>query len=94
MSRIREILNRIFWHPNEDPRNYEIVFIHRGAPNDLKVIPAWCVVKVNPGSFEYSLGGENARIPFHRIVEIRDAKSGKVVWRSPKHGSAAIFKSA
>ncbi|MCS7386961.1 MAG: RNA repair domain-containing protein [archaeon GB-1867-005] len=94
MSRIREILNRIFWHPNEDPKKYEIVFVHRGAPNNLKVIPAWCIVKVNPGSFEYSIGGEYARIPFHRIVVIRDVKSGKIVWRSRRHGAAAFLEGA
>jgi len=85
LSKIRDLLNRIMWHPNEDPRNYEIVFIHRGAPNNLKVIPAWCIVKVKAGSFEYELQGEFGHIPFHRIVEIRDKKNGRLVWRSPKH---------
>jgi len=91
MSRIRSILNRIIWHPEEDPSKYEIIFIHRGAPGNLKSIPAWCITKVNPQSFEYSLGGESARIPFHRIVEIRNVELGVVVWRSKRHGSATFL---
>ncbi len=90
MSEIRRILNRIIWHPKEDPRKYEIVFIHRGAPNNLKIIPMWCVTKINPGSFEYTLGNESARIPFHRIVEIRERISKRIVWRSRRYGSTTI----
>ena len=90
MGRIRDILNRIIWHPEEDASKYEIVFIHRGAPGNLKSIPAWSITRVNPQSFEYSLGGESARIPFHRIVVIRNVMSGVIVWRSKRHGSTTV----
>lgn len=92
MSEIRAILNRLIWHPREDPSKYEIIFIHRGAPGNLKSIPVWCVIKINPQSFEYNLGGECARIPFHRIVEIRNVESGDVIWRSRRYASTALFK--
>jgi uncharacterized protein (UPF0248 family) len=83
---IRDVLNRICWHPNENRECYEVIFIHRGAPDDLKSISAKVIVRVGRRSFEYKEDGEKiVYIPFHRIVEIKNIKTGEVVWRSRKY---------
>jgi uncharacterized protein (UPF0248 family) len=83
---IRDVLNRICWHPSENRECYEVIFIHRGAPDDLKSVSAKAIVKVRQQSFEYKEDEEKiVYIPFHRIVAIRNIKTGKVVWRSRKY---------
>jgi uncharacterized protein (UPF0248 family) len=82
---IRDVLNRMCWHPNENREGYEVVFIHRGAPNDLKSISAKAIVRVGQQSFEYKEEEKIVYIPFHRIVAIRNIKTGEVIWRNKKY---------
>jgi uncharacterized protein (UPF0248 family) len=77
----REIFNKIFWDKREKPENYFVTFIHRGAPQDRKTIPCTSIVKVERSWFIYSVEGEETLIPFHRILEIKNIKTGKVLWR-------------
>jgi uncharacterized protein (UPF0248 family) len=80
---IRNVLNRICWHPSENRENYEILFIHRGAPNDLRSISAKTIVSVRKQSFEYKENdGSIVYIPFHRIVMIRNIKTREIIWKS------------
>ncbi|MCC6017618.1 MAG: RNA repair domain-containing protein [archaeon YNP-LCB-003-016] len=90
---IRDVLNRICWHPSENRECYEVIFIHRGAPDDLKSVSAKAIVKVRQQSFEYKEDEEKiVYIPFHRIVAIRNIKTGKVVWRSRKYKINKVLK--
>ena len=91
MVLIRDILNRILWHPEECADDYVILFIHRGAPNDVKMVSASSILHVNPQSFDFCIGDDYGHIPFHRIVEIRDVKRDKVVWRSRRNGATTIL---
>lgn len=83
---LKEVFNRLLWDLRGNLADYEIVFIHRGAPNDRLRISAKQVSEVGKSWFRYASGteGENM-IPFHRIIEIRNNVTGEVVWHSRRH---------
>ncbi len=81
--KIKEIFNKILWDPREKERrnDYEIVFIHRGAYQDQKTIPVTMIKEVKSSMFIYVNNvGEETYIPFHRILEIRNRRTGEILW--------------
>jgi len=78
---IRDLLNKLKWDPKEDIRDYIIVYIHRGALDDRRQIPAHLIEKVYVGSFLYTIDDEETIIPFHRILEIRNIRTQKLVYK-------------
>ena len=52
---IRDFLNRLKWHPKENPADYEIVYVSRGEPNDLAIVNCKNIVKVYHRGFEYKI---------------------------------------
>ncbi len=79
---IRDILNKIFWDPKENKLDYEIVYIHRGTYMDQKHLALNLVKEVKSSWFIYNSEPEGeVIIPFHRIIEINNLKSGKTIWR-------------
>ena len=66
--KVREILNKIKWDGRMDFDQLEVVYLHRGAPNDLKTICGREIVNI--GTSFLSLKAEGAEIPHHRIVKI------------------------
>ncbi|MFX0069303.1 MAG: RNA repair domain-containing protein [Promethearchaeota archaeon] len=79
--RIRDILNRLRWHPEEDIQDYEITFTHRGAFQDRKTIHAEEIDEILSSYFTYKEREETVVIPFHRILEIRNRKTGEITWK-------------
>lgn len=77
---IRETLNRIFWDHRENREDYVVTFIHRGTYMDRKNIQCSVIKEVKASWFYYESGFEKIIIPFHRILEIKNIKSGKLVW--------------
>ncbi|MEM3506958.1 MAG: RNA repair domain-containing protein [Candidatus Bathyarchaeia archaeon] len=77
---LRNLLNKIIWSKSNDAENFEITFIHRGEVNNRKSILAKNIIKVGKSCFYYKENGETL-IPFHRIVLIKNLKSGKVLWK-------------
>ena len=77
MTNARDILNKLTWDKRFDICNYGVVFVHRGAPHDLKVIKASAIRKVEKSFFTLE---EETMIPFHRIRAIRDLRSGEDVY--------------
>jgi uncharacterized protein (UPF0248 family) len=63
---IREILNKVKWDERMDFDQLEVVYLHRGAPDDLKRIYGREIVHIGK-SF---LSLKEAEIPYHRIVRI------------------------
>lgn len=59
----------------------EIVIVHRGAPDDRKVIPGKKVTEIKKSYFYYRNGrnGRETCIPLHRVLEVR--LEGKVIWK-------------
>jgi len=66
MTNPREILNNIKWNPKFDIKDIEIWYIHRGAPNDTKIISGNEIVDLDK-SFMHTT---SAFIPYHRIFKI------------------------
>ncbi len=64
--KVREILNKVKWDERMDFDRLEVVYRHRGAPDDLKRIYGREIVHI--GKFFLSLN--EAEIPHHRIVKI------------------------
>jgi len=79
---LKNVLNKIFWDEREDPADYEITYVHRGAEGDKRTISATDVKDV--GASWFSLRREDVVIPFHRILEIRNVRSNRTVWVSRK----------
>ncbi len=86
MHPLKNILNRFFWDKAESPNDYELSFVHRGAPDNTKTIPASSVVKVGGSWFAYRADDNDdngeTMIPFHRILKIRNIRTGQVLWKS------------
>ena len=78
---IRDLLNKFKWDPKEDIRDYIIVYIHRGALNDRRQIPAHLIEKIYQGSFLCTIDDEETIIPFHRILEIRNIRTQEIVYK-------------
>ena len=88
MHPLRNALNKLFWDSRENPKDYEITFIHRGAPDDRKTISASQIVEVGNSYFIYMSSAEGeATIPFHRVIEVINVVSRKPLWRSIKRES-------
>ncbi|MHA1238202.1 MAG: DUF504 domain-containing protein [Candidatus Odinarchaeia archaeon] len=77
--RLRDILNKLMWHVGLE--NYNIVILHRGAPEDKKTIPGSKIKSVKSSYFTYIEHETEVVIPFHRIIEIR-SNDGEILWRS------------
>jgi len=77
---LRQILNKLVWDERERLVEYEITFIHRGAPRDRMTVPCSIITKIGPSWFTYKSREEEAIIPFHRIIEIRNVKTDRLLW--------------
>jgi uncharacterized protein (UPF0248 family) len=66
MKNPRIILNELKWKENCDLDIAEIWYVHRGAPNDTKIISGDEIVKLGKSFMETS----SATIPYHRIFKI------------------------
>ena len=81
MHPLRNIFNKIFWDKRERKEDYEVVFTHRGVPNDQKTIPFVSIVDVGKSAFIYFDKGEKIIIPMHRVKIVRNIKNSKIMWR-------------
>ena len=66
MNQIRNILNKLKWNHQSDFLNVEIWYVHRGAPNNTKIITGAEVKSIEKTFIET----EEAMIPHHRIFKI------------------------
>ena len=78
----RAFLNKIFWDNREDPRNYVLTFVHRGDFTDRRMIPLERIKHLEPSGFIYDGDEGETFIPYHRIIEVKDIRDGRVVWFS------------
>lgn len=75
MATVKEILNELKWRPEPDLDDAKIWYIHRGAPNDRKVISG-SEIRDLGSSFMKTV---SATIPYHRIVKVTHKE--KVVFK-------------
>ncbi len=64
MPNLREILNEIKW--TKDLEKAEIWYVHRGAPNNTKILYGKDIVTIGKSFIDTS----TASIPYHRIFKI------------------------
>ncbi|MCW4019726.1 MAG: RNA repair domain-containing protein [Candidatus Bathyarchaeota archaeon] len=88
---IRDTLNALFWDSRQRKDDCEIVYLHRGAPMNRRVVACKLVTKIQPSWFTYDdVRGQETVIPFHRILEIRNVKTGESIWRKKGEPSADL----
>ena len=66
MTNPREILNKLKWKKDYNFNEAEIWYVHRGAPNDTKIIYGKDIIKLDRSFMETT----SAMIPYHRIFKI------------------------
>ena len=71
-NNLKDILNEMKW--TKDLEKAEIWYVHRGAPNDTKILSGKYIVTIGKSFF----GTANASIPYHRIFKI--VYEGKIVF--------------
>lgn len=76
---VNNILNKLKWVGGI--KQSEIVILHRGAPEDRKIIPGKNVTEIKKSYFHYKEDGSGREtyIPLHRILEIRSGKN--IIWK-------------
>jgi len=79
-GRVRELLEAMLWDPRNEPREYKILFVSRGAPNDLEEVRG-DEIRVVGDRIMLSDGRE---IPHHRIVAIWRGREILYVRRDPR----------
>lgn len=78
---IRDLLNKARWS-SADLHALEVHVVHRGAPNDLRIISGSRIQSVTGNGIELTPEGEEADavfIPYHRFLAIH-AAAGAVLW--------------
>jgi uncharacterized protein (UPF0248 family) len=82
-SLIRKLLNQMKWDNSKNISDYEITFVHRGAPDDLKTYSS-ARIKAIKSSYLIFVEEEEEEgeviIPFHRIQRILNKKTNKIIW--------------
>ena len=77
---LRDLLNQIIWDPRRNRGDYELLFIHRGVPGDIKRISVSDIVEVRKSWFIYLDSGLEQSIPLHRVLSVIDCRTGEVIW--------------
>ena len=67
MTNPRNILNKIKWSDDYDFSKIEIWYIHRGAPNDTKIIKGENILEIE----KTFIKTKSAMVPLHRIFKIK-----------------------
>src|SRR4030042_3103073 len=80
MIPLKNIFNKIFWDKRANIEDFEITYIHRGAPKDQKTIAASLITQVGKSWFVYKDKSNKNQIPMHRIITIKNIKTGDFLW--------------
>ena len=67
MTNPREILNKLKWKKGYNLNKAEIWYVHRGAPNDTKIITGEEIINLEKSFMKTT----SAMIPYHRIFKIK-----------------------
>lgn len=89
MPTIRDILNRLKWSSQGGLSDCEIEILHRGAPNDRKVIKGINIKDIAPRAIVYQENADEGEviIPYHRVRAIH--KGAQVLWqKKPGQGKS------
>ena len=82
---LKELINKIIWHPDYSPEDYEIVYLHREGGNrgcdNIKKRISMDRINIKGSFIIIERDYEITSIPLHRILEIRNKKTGEVLYR-------------
>ncbi|KYH38225.1 MAG: hypothetical protein AYL30_005480 [Candidatus Hecatellales archaeon B24] len=79
--RSREIIEQILWDKRFKAEDYILSYVHRGAVGERRNIPLNRILNVKHSWISFiDEEGVESRIPLHRVVEIRNVKTGRRVW--------------
>ena len=87
---LKELINRIIWHPRYSVEDYEIIYLHRvnqkrvskNKKNSIiyKKIPM-SGVSIKHSFVLYDVDNQRAHIPLHRILEIKNRRTGEILYK-------------
>jgi uncharacterized protein (UPF0248 family) len=75
----RKKLLELKWHPQKSLMGVEVIYLHRGAPDDRATVRADEILRLEKSFFVVRRMNVEISIPYHRILELR--KHGRVLWR-------------
>ncbi len=78
MITIKDLLNKIKWDKNLNPRDYTLYYLDR-ITKTLKRIRYSDIKKIEGNFIVIQRRGEETQLPLHRIRRVE--KKGAVVWR-------------
>ncbi len=81
---LRDLLNKILWDPSIDPSEIIVYYVSRGAPGDKEEFYGTQILKVWSRGVDVNIRGKRKYIPFHRIIEVKNVKNGKILFKSPR----------
>ena len=91
---LKELINKIIWHPNYSVEDYEIIYLHRAGQRGahkskesnfthiLKKIPISGVF-IEHSFIVCDVNNQRTHIPLHRILEIRNRRTGEILYKKP-----------
>jgi uncharacterized protein (UPF0248 family) len=75
MVTAREKLNELKWREEFDFTEVQVVYIHRGAPNDVMFIGGNDIISLDRSFMQTT----EAYIPYHRIIQVQ--YKGEIIWK-------------
>jgi hypothetical protein len=63
----KQVLDMLLWHPEKKIRNCTVIFIHRGAPGNLKKMDGGKIKSLEGG---FMILEDETKIPCHRVIRI------------------------
>lgn len=73
MIPVKDLLNKIRWSKEENPKDYELVYLDRVLQQEVKI--RFKTISRIEGNF---MVVDEASIPLHRIIKVY--KKGKLIW--------------
>ena len=75
----REVLNKLKWGGGDELQSARVTILHRGAPNDKRVIEGSDILELGRGFMRVVSPEGEVDIPYHRILQIE--ARGEILWR-------------
>lgn len=82
---LRSLLSRIR-RGSGNASEVELVYRHRGGPKDELAIKVSSVSRLGKGWFMLEDG--ETQIPFHRVLRVKNLRSGEVLWEKRQPASS------
>lgn len=72
------MLNKLKWGGEDELQSAKVTILHRGAPNDKRVIEGSDIIELERGFMHVVSPEGEVEIPYHRILRIE--ARGRVLW--------------